>query len=113
MKSALRSKYRLPRPLQNSISDNHRRLGRRQHKRSGNRIRNIIVRARTVINAVLAAARSATLQPMQLRDQPAIVEKLNTEAIASRCASDGATPPQTTETVGAWSATQTPVISYR
>ena len=56
-------------------------MAARQNKRACNRIRNVIMRTWPVINRIPAAARRLALKTVQLRYQPAIVEKVNLAAI--------------------------------
>jgi hypothetical protein len=56
-------------------------IGASQNNRTRNRVRKIVMRARTVINAVPAPASRPTLQTMKLGNKSPIVEKLNPPAV--------------------------------
>ena len=49
-------------------------IGARQNNRPRNRIRNVVMLPRAVINAVLPAARGLAFQPVKLRDQAADIK---------------------------------------
>ena len=55
-----------------------------QHNRARNRIRNVVMRAGSVINGILAAARRPALKAVKLGYQPAIIEQLTLARIEQR-----------------------------
>ena len=84
MKLGLHYRRRLPRPLQNSITNFHLGFRGGKDQSTGNSISNVIVRSWRMINAIPATARSPALQTTQLQNKSRVIKQPALAAIQHR-----------------------------
>jgi hypothetical protein len=74
----------LPRLRHRDLRNSQRLAPDRQQQRAADAVGQVIVRARRMVDAVAPAARSAALEPDELRSQARIVEQLAAAAVQDR-----------------------------